>query len=481
MQETEGNLVDEVWGTARPPYPTEAAFTLNETRYTGLTWCEKLAAVASKVRDSGATAHVVSALDEVTWLLNVRAHDIEYLPVVRSYLILELRPEPSVAWFVHPSKLTRELRDFLRHCAPHRVKIFEYEKFWAELRDLGTRTSSVLLPQAFSYNLGASHAIFSALPEEKVKFGPPPVAVMKNQKNPTEVQGMKNAHVRDAAALIIFLAKLEAGIKAGDTWTEQRAADELARTRSRQPLNRGLSFDTISASGSHSAMPHYAPTADTDAPINNTAIYMLDSGGQYLDGTTDVTRTLHFGTPTNDQRATYTRLLAGCIRLVSAVFPAGTTLKELDILVRGPLYVQGRNFGHGTTHGIGHFLGVHEAYNSTLVENFFGSQEPGYYVAGQWGMRLENIVTVVKAEFPENHNENDEKFLKFEPVTLVPYEPNLIDVTLLSDKQVDWLNKYHARVRAEVRPLLESQCEYQAIAWLDARTQAISWSKTADI
>ncbi|KAF4524496.1 hypothetical protein B566_EDAN011507 [Ephemera danica] len=452
LVETVGNFVDDVWGTDRPPYPTDPAFSMNEATYTGLTWQEKVTAIASKVRMLGATSHVVTAMDEVAWLLNVRAADITtQMPVVRSYVTIELNGNgipseamPTVSWFVDPSKMTPELNQFLGVGTQDGVKIYLYEDIWTELIALGTRTTSVLLAEAFSYNVGSSQAVYSVLPPAKVIFDRPPVAVMKSQKNPTEAQGMKNAHVRDAAALIIFLAKLEAGVKAGESWDEMSASAELETIRYKQMLSRGPSFSSISAAGWHASMPHYEPTPDTNSPINDTAIYKLDSGGQYLDGTTDVTRTVHFGTATQDQIDTYTRVLAGCASINSAVFPAGTTLSQLEILARGPLYSQGRDYGHGTTH------------------------EPGYYRDNEWGIRLENIVTIVKANFAET-TEN-KTFLKFETVTLVPYELNMINVALLTPDQVNWVNAYHSRVRAEVRPLLALAGETQALAWLDART-----------
>ncbi|CAB3363357.1 Hypothetical predicted protein [Cloeon dipterum] len=370
------NLVDVVWGAERPPYPDTPAQVLNEDLYAGETWRSKVSRVATQVQASGGQALVVAALDEVAWLLNIRGADVPYTPVIRAYLTLELiENQPSkVTLYASESKFTPEVRLHLAEGQPDGVIIKEYELVWDDLTDLAARVGKIVLPGKFSYNPGVSHAVYDKVSSAEVIEVTAPISVMKDMKNAVEADGMRKANLRDSAALIKLLSKLEAGVVAGEAWDELRASAEAAAIRTSMPLSQGPSFESISASGVNSALPHYAPTEATNAPINTTAVYTIDSGGHYLDGTTDVTRTLYFGEPQPIHKEVYTRLLAGCIDVATAVFPAGTPLSGLEILIRGTLYKGGFDYGHGSTHGIGHFLGVHEAFNTKLVENFFGSQ-----------------------------------------------------------------------------------------------------------
>ncbi|XP_059489663.1 uncharacterized protein LOC132204848 [Neocloeon triangulifer] len=468
---TNSNLVDQVWGLDRPPYPSTPAQVLDETLYAGETWRQKVARVAAQVGASGGQATVVAALDEVAWLLNLRGADVPFTPVIRAYLTLELRPAAQVTLYVANSKLTPAVRTHLAEGQADGVVIKDYEQIWDDLTALGIRVTNVTLPSRFSYSLGVSHAVYERFPSEKVIEIPAPVSVMKDIKNAVEAAGMRNANLRDSAALVKFLAKLEAGVLAGESWDEMRAVAEVAAIRAAMPLSQGPCFESISASGVNSALPHYEPTATTNSPVNASAVYTLDSGGHYFDGSTDVTRTVYFGTPLPIHVEVYTRLLSGCITLASAVFPLGTTLSGLDILARGDLYKGGFDFGHGITHGIGHFLAVHEAFNTTFNENFFGSQEPGFYVDDQWGMRLENIVTVERKNFTGPYAVN-KTFLQFDMVTLVPYEVKLIDPGLLTAKQIDWLNSYHARVASELSPLIQD--DPVALLWMQERTRPLN-------
>ncbi|PNF27724.1 hypothetical protein B7P43_G12791, partial [Cryptotermes secundus] len=428
------NLVDKIWGVeeGRPPYPSDPLFVLN-TSYTGLSWQEKIAAVRQSMDNNNCNALVLTALDEIAWLMNLRGADVPFTPVFQSYLIVGLT---WATLYLPPGKSTPDVEAHLNANGRNEadsVRIKNYTDIWDDLPNLKEDGDRVWLPSAFSYARGASYLIYKKVPEGKAVFAVSPVLLMKDSKSDIEGHGMQNAHVRDAVALCQFLSMLEDGVAAGEIWDELSAVSTLERLRTAQSLSLGPSFGTIAAFGPNAALPHYEPTFETNRIIDNTSVFMLDSGGQYLDGTTDVTRTIHLGTPTDTEREIYTSLLMGCIDIASTVFPEGQTLSSLEILIRAPLYRLGLNYGHGSTHGIGFCLGVHEAFNTTYHENFFGSQEPGYYQDNEFGIRLENIVTVVKANVTLG---SDSNYLTFKPVTLVPYDNNLINPHIMNKKEV---------------------------------------------
>nr|XP_027220266.1 xaa-Pro aminopeptidase 1-like [Penaeus vannamei] len=293
-------------------------------------------------------------------------------------------------------------------------------------------------------------------------------------------QEMKNAHVRDAVALCDFLRFLEEEITAGErTWTESSAATELESLRAAQKHYVGLSFASISAYSSNGAVIHYEPTDATDRAIGTDSLFLLDSGGQYKDGTTDVTRTMHYGEPTEEQIEAYTRVLAGHVDLASVVFPEGTADTRLDVLARRHLYEVGLDYRHGTGHGIGMFLGVHESPTQIRIygteshpfyPGYFFSDEPGFYKDNEYGIRLENIVVAVRKNTKYTF---DKPSLGFEPVTLVPFESKLINGTLLSRKQCEWLNNYHANSPASCRRGVARQGKHETHAWLVSKTQPL--------
>ncbi|KAK7081922.1 Xaa-Pro aminopeptidase 2, partial [Halocaridina rubra] len=348
------NLVDEVWGndnvTSRPPYAEDEVF-IHDVTYAGRSWEEKVDDVRAEMLAQDADLIILTALDEIAWLFNLRGNDIPYNPVFRSYVTISAN-ESNL--FISPNKVTDAVRIHLKD-----VNIFDYDNFLSHLDSI--QANKVMIPNAYSYAGGASYAVYSRIVEEARFLVTSPVLLMKAMKNPTEIQGMRNAHIKDAVALCDFLCFMEKEIKAGNDWTEISAANKLADYRGEQDGEKGLSFTTISGFGSNGAIIHYKPTSATDKTIDTSSLYLLDSGGQYLDGTTDVTRTMHYGTPTSLMVETYTRVLMGQIDLAMAVFPDGTMDTRTDILARGPLYEIGLDYNHGTGHGIGMFLSVHEA------------------------------------------------------------------------------------------------------------------------
>jgi Xaa-Pro aminopeptidase len=290
-------------------------------------------------------------------------------------------------------------------------------------------------------------------------FKPSPVALFKAVKNKTEIAAAKAAHVRDGAAMVRFLHWLKQAVPAGGV-TELSAARKLEEYRSRQPLYRGLSFRTISSYGEHGAVVHYSVSPETDILLKPKGIYLIDSGSQYLDATTDITRTVALGRTTHEQRNRFTRVLKGVISLSTASFPHGTSGPQLDILARKALWEKGLNYGHGTGHGIGAYLNVHEGPQGIAPARGFGiglepgmilSVEPGFYKEGEYGLRVENLVLVVK---DEARSKSGSAFYTFETLTLCPIDLRLVNKELLTDAEVRWLNGYHQRVRRSLTPLL---------------------------
>ncbi|KAK9505586.1 hypothetical protein O3M35_009602 [Rhynocoris fuscipes] len=311
------------------------------------------------------------------------------------------------------------------------------------------------------------------VPKDRLKTGESPLINMKAVKNEIEVEGARKAHIRDSVALCALFKKMEEEIPNGIQWDELKVAEVLDQFRKDygENLYRGPSFKTIAAFGAHAALPHYVSSPDTNIAVDTSAAMTLDSGGQYLDGTIDTTRVLHFGNPTNFEIDIYTSLLQGVIDLADTVFPAAVPVSSLEILIRRPLFKLGLTFTHGITHGTGIFSNVHEDFNRTYFENFIGSQEPGYYLKDKLGMRLENLVVVVKA--PVQNEANPAPLLTFSPLTLVPYELKLTNVSKLDFREISWLNNYHATVLEVVGNEMIKKGYQELYKWLEVKTKSV--------
>lgn len=339
----------------------------------------------------------------------------------------------------------------------------------------------ILLGQPVAYTGGASFAIYEAVEEEKRLIDISPIMLRKSQKNPTEIQGMENANLRDSVALISFAAMLENSIKNGqEEWDELQVSHRLLEFRKKQDLFQGNSFETIAAYGSNGAIIHYKPKPETNRVIGTDSLLLVDSGGQYLDGTTDVTRTFHFGEPTFFEKEAYTRVMMGALNLLNGIFRAGTTDTRMDILTRGPLWSVGLNYRHGTGHGIGAYGTVHESpiqvriykkeEHELKVGQFF-SDEPGIYIEDEFGIRLETVLRVVEKDDLIYEDHGFGPFYGFEAVCLVPFEPKLIQYELLEKSHVDALNEYNTIIKAK----LSHKLSFEALEWLNARTEPIRW------
>ncbi|XP_067675781.1 xaa-Pro aminopeptidase ApepP-like [Haliotis asinina] len=491
MVEVNNDLIDQIWTSDRPPQPSTAINAL-PMEYAGRSWADKVNDVRNKFDSKGAGAYIVTSLDETAWLFNARATDITYNPFFISYAIVE-RNRVRLYLLDHVSKLTDDPTDEATteklnvhlntgtdgSCTSQvgmcvEVKAYNPTTVIEDIKAIAKSNVSIWV------SLLCNQAIFSSIPELQRIHDKSAIALMKSQKNEVERAGMQAAHDRDAVALIEFIEKLEREVKAGQYWSEVTADADLKKYRLKQDKNRGLSFGSIAGSGSNGAIIHYRPTNATDKQITTSDMFLLDSGGQYLDGTTDVTRTFHFGVPTDYQKECYTRVLMGHINLAQLKWPKGLLGREIDAITRAPLWEVGLIYRHGTGHGIGAYLSVHEGpgrislshalnpSDEALDQYMYFSDEPGYYEDKQFGIRLETIVMVEKVNvtypFP------DTEYLGFRPITLVPYEPHLIKTEMLSTKQIQWLNDYHKRVEEEIGPRLSPA----ALQWVKARTQSIS-------
>ncbi|KAH9974669.1 Creatinase/aminopeptidase [Lactifluus volemus] len=456
------NLVDLVWGSARPARPKNPVFTL-DVKYAGQNYADKLARVREEMEKQKARALVVTMLDEVAWLFNLRGADIEFNPVFFGYAVVAA---DSATLFLDPAQVTQ---DVLSHLGQD-VQLRPYDAFIPYLKDLGADLQD---GQKVLIGDKTSVAVAVALGHTYTNIVRSPVAEFKSIKNATEIEGFRASHIRDGSALVRYFAWLEEQLNQGVELSESQGADQLEKFRSELPLFKGLSFTTISSTGPNGAIIHYSPDPNDCAIIRNDQIYLCDSGGQYMDGTTDVTRTLHFGTPTAEQRRSFTRVLQGHIAIDTAVFPSGTSGRyNSDTWARRYLWRDGLDYRHGTGHGVGHFLNVHEgpqgigtriAYNNTpLRAGMTVSNEPGYYADGDYGIRIENVVIVCDAKTP--HNFGDKGYLGFEHVTMAPMGRSLVDVSLLSVEERGWVDGYHKEVWEKLSPLLEGDA--RAKVWL---------------
>lgn len=474
LQAVSENLVDIVWGKDRPARPSGPINLLPE-RYSGKDTQTKLTELRKELEKKKSAAFVISALDEIAWLFNLRGGDIPYNPVFFSYAIVT--PD-NATLYVDTSKLGSDCRDYL---AKNNVILRPYEGLFEDIEHLIASTQTHgegLAPIKFLLSNKASWALKLALGEKYVEEVRSPIGDAKSVKNETELEGMRQCHIRDGAALIEYFAWLEDQlIDKQATLDEVEAADKLEEFRKKHKDFVGLSFDTISSTGPNGAIIHYKPERGNCAVIDPKAIYLCDSGAQYLDGTTDTTRTLHFGTPTEAERKAYTLVLKGNMALDMAVFPKGTTGFALDGFARQFLWKEGLDYRHGTGHGVGSYLNVHEGpigigtrkqyAEVSLAAGNVTSIEPGFYEDGSYGIRIENIAMV--REVKTEHSFGDKPFLGFEHVTMVPYCRALIDTKLLTAEEKKWLNDYHTDIFEKTKGYFES--DFLTMAWLKRETQ----------
>lgn len=471
LEPVEGNPIDAIW--ADQPKPSVAPALVHPHEYTGKASEAKRSEVAEWLNAKGLDAAVISALDSVAWLLNLRGSDVERTPVALSFVLA--RADGTAELFIAEDKVTPELRAHLGNA----VTISPREVFVPQLQALAGKRVAVDPERSVQ-------AVFAALEGAgaKVVELTDPTVLPKAVKNPVEQAGHRAAQARDGAAIVKFLHWLSiAAPKGGED--ELSAAARLQAFREESPLLRDTSFDTISAAGPHAASPHYKVDEASNIPIAPGSIYLVDSGGQYLDGTTDITRTVWIGTadglgqPSAEHKDRFTRVLKGHIMLAQAVFPKGTVGSQLDTLARHALWQAGVDYAHGTGHGVGSFLSVHEGpqriakaaggqagTGQELLAGMILSNEPGYYKAGEYGIRIENLVLVEPRQIAGMEGE----YFGFETLTFAPIDRTLVDTALLTRDELRWWDEYHAAVEA----LLAPQLEGEVLAWLKAACAPLS-------
>uniref|UniRef100_A0A8C3MP98 Xaa-Pro aminopeptidase 2 n=1 Tax=Geospiza parvula TaxID=87175 RepID=A0A8C3MP98_GEOPR len=453
----ETNLVDQAWGDQRPLPSSSEIYSL-PAEFTGSSWQEKVAGIRQRMEQHARrpTAVLLSGLEETAWLFNLRGDDIPYNPVFYSYTLLT---NTTISLFVEQARLSEEARQSLRSGCPGPlcVELQEYGQVSAHLRRYAQGNVTVWLGTEYT-----TYGLYAIIPQEKLlEESYSPVMMAKAVKNTHEQEMLRAAHVR-ADPIPTVPCRL------GGDFRGLSASMHFAGQA--QEHSRGPSFQSISASGLNAALAHYSPSNGSSRTLSAREMYLFDTGGQYLDGTTDITRTVHWGEPTPLQKEAYTRVLMGNIDLSRLVFPSNTAGRTVESFARRALWDVGLNYGHGTGHGIGNFLSVHEwpvgfqSNNVPLEAGMFTSIEPGYYQDGEFGIRIEDVALVVEAQ-------TEKPFLTFEVVSLVPYDRNLIDLSLLSPEQIRYLNSYYERIRAHVGPELRRQRLEEAYAWLQESTE----------
>lgn len=451
------NPIDKLWAD-RPSAPLSPILA-HEIRYAGVSSEEKRQHIAKILQEKQADGAVLTTPESIAWLLNIRGNDVPHTPVAQGFAVIWA--DTSVDLFMNPAKISSDMRTYLGH----KVRLAEpgsLEEWLGNLKDTTLFIDPSLLPLALFNQLENCHLI----------KGADPCALPKALKNPIEVMGARQAHIQDGIAVTRFLAWLSHAVLT-NTITEMDAAEKLLSFRQQNSL-RDTSFDTISGAGPNGAIIHYKASPETNRILEPDSIYLFDSGGQYLTGTTDVTRTIAIGKPTAEQKDRFTRVLKGHIAIATALFPAGTTGSQLDTLARHALWQAGLDYHHGTGHGVGSYLNVHEGpqriskspSSIALQPGMIVSNEPGYYKTNAYGIRIESLVIVVEKGIPQG---GEHALLGFETLTQAPIDTSLVEGEMLTLQERAWLNAYHTQVRETLLPHLSAQ----EGAWLKDATREI--------
>ena len=448
------DILNRVW-TGRPTVPT-APVAVHPMKYAGESCCDKLSRIRHKLLAVGADGTLLTQLDDIAWTLNLRGSDVHCTPVFVAWMIIG---EHSATLYIKEDKLSDEVRSYL---GQQHVATADYDDIADALRSYDGY-ALLVDPATTNYTLAHIRGKYN-----NVMFAASPVPAMKAVKNPTEREGLRHAMLRDGVAMVKFLMWLEDAVAAGGE-TELTVSQRLRELRAQQPLFRDISFDTIAAYEEHGAIVHYEPTAESDAALKPEGFLLLDSGAQYLDGTTDITRTIQLGPVDDLHRRVYTLVLKGHLSLENLCFPRSASGTQLDAVARTAMWREGMNYMHGTGHGVGSYLSVHEGPQqirqeyrpAPIVENMTVTDEPGLYLAHKFGVRIENTLLTVPYLTTEFGH-----FLRFEPLTLCPIDTRPVIVGMLSTEERSVLNAYHSMVYSRLSPLLGSDEQ----EWLKRRT-----------
>ena len=439
------DLPGELWDN-RPAMPEDSVFEF-QVKYAGEDRNEKLDRIRESMDGEDLSCFLLNSLDDIAWTFNLRGSDVECNPVFYAYAAIEKKKS---VLFVEPKKISADLRSTLNKDG---IELREYSAFRDYLVEIPHDATVGYDADRFNAQLVS---LLKGVNKRQLKSIP---LRLKAQKNETEITHLRNTMVKDGVALLRAFRWLENELEKGATPTEYDLAEIIAQYRSKQSHYIGESFHAIVGYRANGAIVHYRPLPDSSAKINPDGLLLVDSGGQYLDGTTDITRTISLGNPTDDQKKHFTWVLKGHIALAKARFPKGTHGVQLDILARKPLWDQGLNFGHGTGHGVGFFLNVHEPPQgfmsglgergtSVFKKGMLTSNEPGYYEEGSYGIRIENLVLCVPSDY--------KGFYQFETLTIFPISSELIDTAMMDDQEVEWLNQYNEQVKKKMAPYLDA-------------------------
>ncbi|MBB3194285.1 aminopeptidase P family protein [Roseateles terrae] len=459
------DLLDATWD-GRPGLPDAKVYE-HQAPHATVSRADKLAQVRAAMTQHGATHHLISSVDDVAWLFNLRGSDVTYNPVFVGHALLTA---DGAELFVQDGKIDAALSARL---AADGVQVRPYANAPVALAQVPATATVLIDPRRVT--LGLREALPAAV---RVVEAINPSTLLKSRKNAAEAQFVREAMEQDGAAMCAFYAWFEAALARGEPLDELKVDEHLSAERAKRPGFVGLSFSTIAGFNANGALPHYRALPELFSEIKGDGLLLIDSGGQYLGGTTDITRVWPIGQVSDAQRRDYTLVLKGTIALSRTVFPRGTLSPMLDAIARAPLWAHGLDYGHGTGHGVGYFMNVHEGpqsiskavpdANMAMEPGMITSIEPGLYRPKQWGVRIENLVLNVQHETPENGQFGE--MLAFETLTLCPIDTRCVMVSLLSDEELAWLNDYHAEVRRRLSPLVSGD----ALAWLTTRTEPLT-------
>ncbi|MBN1250833.1 MAG: aminopeptidase P family protein [Bacteroidales bacterium] len=443
------DFIETLW-TDRPEIPKNKIF-IHDIKYAGKSSNEKIKELNEKMNEQSIDYHILSSLDDIAWLFNIRGNDIDYNPLAISYALVS---SDKATLYIDKEKLTESVN---KELITNNISIKPYTQIYSDLSNLENGKT------VFTQLSKTNYALYNSIPKECFIIDDINItSIMKAEKNQTEISHIRETMIKDGAAMVKFLYWIEKNV-GKEKITEISASEKLRNFRAEQEGFFGESFGTISAYKSHGAMPHYSATKESDVELKPEGLYLVDSGGQYFGGTTDITRTVTLGKLTDEEKRDFTLALKGTINLAMAVFPYGTKGVQLDAFARKPLWDNHMNYGHGTGHGVGFFLNVHEgpqsiSTNSTINKatvlqvGMLTSDEPAFYRKDKHGIRIENLILVVE----DKENEFG-KFLKFETVTLCPIDTKPVDVNLLTFEEKKWLNDYHKDVYDKISPFLDEE------------------------
>lgn len=455
------NLVDEIWGPEKPIWSVTAV-SIHAEEFTGRSVAKNLSEVMAKVEEKKGNALLLVTLDHIAWMTNLRGQDIPYNPLFYSYGVVYKKDETYTVRLYIDSVKVKNVEEYLKDS---NIEIAPYSQVFDDLSTGDFKDFKIALDKN-----DCNHKIYSSINKDNVINAPDLVGEIKFVKNETQINGYRSSQIRDGAALAKFFSWLEDElVNKGSSITEYEGTLELEKCRAEQDLFMGQSFDTILSTGANGAIIHYKPSKEECAVLNPKEMILCDSGGHYLDGTTDTTRTMHFTEPTAFQKEMYTRVLNGNLNLERLKIPNNMkhTQISVDVVARQPLWEVGLDYNHGTGHGVGHFLNVHEGpYCKPFRPGMTYTDEPGYYQDGEFGIRIENLL--ILQEDPKVKD-----YMCFENVTKFPYCRRLIDTQYLSPKDVAYINKYHEQVREQLSPLLQDN--ELALKYIERETEPIAF------